>query len=181
MDFFKQPFKLGTKGKLYENLADPGSMFFGGAGESNSLGQKRDEKKGGIDWFGSPITAGTDGQDYARLAAVLYGAAMAGGAALGGSAASSGAAGGGAGGAASGGGMSAGAGSATGGGVSMGTGTATGGGGAGASSPAWMQFARQGSQGMNGMKQQPYQPKMETFGDGTDINLLLAALQQGQA
>lgn len=87
MSFFEQPFKLGTSGKLYENLADPGSMLFGGAGKSNSLGQKRDEKKQGIDWFGSPITAGTDTQDMARLAAILYGSYMGAGAMGGGSSA----------------------------------------------------------------------------------------------
>jgi hypothetical protein len=73
MSLFSQPFKLGFKGKLYENLADPGATLFGGAGVSNSLGQKRDEKAQGIDWFGSPVTAGTDSQGMARLGALLYG------------------------------------------------------------------------------------------------------------
>lgn len=82
MAFFEQPFRLGTSGTLFQNLSDPGSMLFGGAGVSNSLGQKRDGTKGGlfgdkqqgIDWFGSPITAGTNMQGPARLGALIYGA-----------------------------------------------------------------------------------------------------------
>lgn len=88
MSFLEQPFKLGTSGSLYKNIADPGSMLFGGAGKSNSLGQKRDgndaglfgDRDKGIDWFGSPVTAGTNSQGPARLAAILYGAYMAAGA-----------------------------------------------------------------------------------------------------
>src|SRR5574341_1982221 len=94
MALFEQPFKFGTSGKLYQNLSDPGSMLFGGAGKSNSLGQERDGTKGGlfgdkaqgIDWLGSPITAGTNSQGVARLAAILYGL-WAGAAAVGGSSA----------------------------------------------------------------------------------------------
>lgn len=90
---FDKGFKFGTSGKLYQNLSDPGSMLFGGAGVSNSLGQKRDGTKGGlfgdkaqgIDWMGSPVTAGTNSQGTARLAAILYGAWMGAGALGGGS------------------------------------------------------------------------------------------------
>src|SRR5574341_1767168 len=97
MSFFEQPFRFGTSGKLYQNLSDPGSMLFGGAGVSNSLGQKRDGTKGGffgdkaqgIDWAGSPITAGTNSQGTARLAAILYGLWAGAGALGGGSAAGS--------------------------------------------------------------------------------------------
>lgn len=89
MSIFEKPFKLGFKGGLLQNLADPGSMLFGGAGVSNSLGQRRDGTKGGlwgdkasiVDWFGSPITAGTDSQGAARAAALIYGAAAGAGAA----------------------------------------------------------------------------------------------------
>lgn len=88
MAFLEQPFHFGTSGKFYENASDPGSMLFGGAGQSNSLGQKRDGTKGGlfgdkaqgIDWLGSPVTAGTDSQGTARLAAILYGLWAVGGA-----------------------------------------------------------------------------------------------------
>jgi hypothetical protein len=137
MSLFSQPFKLGFKGKLYENLADPGSMLFGGAGVSNSLGQKRDEKAQGIDWFGSPVTAGTDSQGMARLGALLYGGYAGAGA--------MGMFGGGAGGGGAAGGPSSGMGSwfgssATGGGGS----TAGMGGGAG-----WQNYARLGNMAMN--------------------------------
>lgn len=103
MGILEQGFHFGTKGSLYKNLSDPGSMLFGGAGVSNSLGMKRDGNKGGlfgdkqqgIDWFGSPVTAGTNFQGPARLGALIYGAAMGAGALAGGSAgAGSGAAGG---------------------------------------------------------------------------------------
>src|SRR5574341_1655529 len=100
MSFFEQPFRFGTSGKLYQNLSDPGSMLFGGAGVSNSLGQKCDGTKGGfvgdkaqgLDWAGSPITAGTNSQGTARLAAILYGL-WAGAGALGASGAGEGSAG----------------------------------------------------------------------------------------
>jgi hypothetical protein len=135
MGLFSQPFKLGFKGKLYENLADPGSMLFGGAGVSNSLGQKRDEKSTGMDWFGSPVTAGTDSQGMARLGALLYGG-YAGAGAMGA------------------GGMFGGSGStgAAAGGPSSGLGglfgsSATGGGGS--TAPAWMNYARLGNMAMN--------------------------------
>jgi hypothetical protein len=137
MGLFSQPFKLGFKGKLYENLADPGSMLFGGAGVSNSLGQKRDEKSTGLDWFGSPVTAGTNSQGMARLGALLYGGYAGAGAMgmFGGGGAGGGAAGG----------PSSGIGSwfgssATGGGGS----TAGMGGGAG-----WQNYARLGNMAMN--------------------------------
>jgi hypothetical protein len=163
MGLFSQPFKLGFKGKLYENLADPGSMLFGGAGVSNSLGQKRDEKAQGIDWFGSPVTAGTDSQGMARLGALLYGG-YAGAGAMG---------------------MFGGGGTAGGaaGGPSSGLGglfgsSATGGGGstAGAGTPAWMRYARMGNAAMNmgggggGGGGQPGQPLQHQFVGQTPQN-----------
>jgi hypothetical protein len=163
MSLFEQPFKLGFKGKLYENLADPGSMLFGGAGVSNSLGQKRDEKSTGLDWFGSPVTAGTDSQGMARLGALLYGG-YAGAGAMG---------------------MFGGGGSAGGaaGGPSSGIGSwfgssATGGGGstAGAGTPAWMRYARMGNAAMNmgggggGGGGQPGQPLQHQFVGQTPQN-----------
>jgi hypothetical protein len=138
MGLFSQPFKLGFKGKLYENLADPGATLFGGAGVSNSLGQKRDEKAQGIDWFGSPVTAGTDSQGMARLGALLYGGyagagAMGAGGMFGGGGAGGGAAGG----------PSSGMGSWFG-------SSATGGGGSTAgATPAWMKYSRLGNMAMN--------------------------------
>jgi hypothetical protein len=166
MSLFEQPFKLGFKGKLYENLADPGSMLFGGAGVSNSLGQKRDEKSTGLDWFGSPVTAGTDSQGMARLGALLYGG-YAGAGAMG--MFGGGGAGGGAGGAA--GGPSSGIGSWFG-------SSATGGGGsaAGAGTPAWMRYARMGNAAMNmgggggGGGGQPGQPLQHQFVGQTPQN-----------
>jgi hypothetical protein len=163
MGLFSQPFKLGFKGKLYENLADPGSMLFGGAGVSNSLGQKRDEKAQGIDWFGSPVTAGTDSQGMARLGALLYGGYAGAGAMgmFGGGGATGGAAGG----------PSSGIGSwfgssATGGGGS----TAGMGGGAG-----WQNYARLGNMAMNmggggGGGGQPGQPLQHQFVGQTPQN-----------
>jgi hypothetical protein len=165
MGLFSQPFKLGFKGKLYENLADPGSMLFGGAGVSNSLGQKRDEKSTGLDWFGSPVTAGTDSQGMARLGALLYG----------------GYAGAGAMGMFGGGGAAGGAGGAAG-GPSSGIGSwfgssATGGGGstAASSTPAWMRYARMGNAAMNmggggGGGGQPGQPLQHQFVGQTPPN-----------
>src|SRR5574341_237242 len=81
MALFEQPLRFGTSGSVFENSVDPGSMLFGGAGRSNSLGQERDGTKGGLfgdkanvlDWFGSPITAGTNSQGLARGAAILWG------------------------------------------------------------------------------------------------------------
>jgi hypothetical protein len=138
MGLFSQPFKLGFKGKLYENLADPGATLFGGAGVSNSLGQKRDEKSTGLDWFGSPVTAGTDSQGMARLGALLYGGYAGAGAMgmFGGGGAGGGAAGG----------PSSGIGSwfgssATGGGGSTAGGTAGG--------MGWQNYARLGNMAMN--------------------------------
>jgi hypothetical protein len=166
MSLFSQPFKLGFKGKLYENLADPGATLFGGAGVSNSLGQKRDEKSTGLDWFGSPVTAGTDSQGMARLGALLYGG-YAGAGAMGmfgggGAAGGSGAAAGG---------PSSGLGglfgsSATGGGGS----TAGMGGGAG-----WQNYARLGNMAMNmggggGGGGQPGQPLQHQFVGQTPQN-----------
>lgn len=94
MGLFSQPFKFGTSGDWWKNVADPGSMLFGGAGQSNSLGQARDGVGGNqdrlIDWFGSPNTAGTDAQEAARLAAIIYGGWMAAGAGGASSAASKG-------------------------------------------------------------------------------------------
>lgn len=131
MKFFDNFGRIGHDGKLYENLADPGSMLFGGAGTHNSLGQPRNggseglfgEQAKGIDWFGSPVTAGTDAQPYARLGALIYGAWMGAGALAGGGA------GGGAGGAAGGGMGGVGMGAAP-----MGAGGATGGGSTAAAS-----------------------------------------------
>src|SRR5574341_373413 len=81
MALFEQPLRFGTSGSVFETSVDPGSMLFGGAGRSNSLGQERDGTKGGLfgdkanvlDWFGSPITAGTNSQGLARGAATLWG------------------------------------------------------------------------------------------------------------
>lgn len=190
MALFGEKLRFGTKGKLYQNLSDPGSMLFGGAGVANSLGQKRDGTKGGlfgdkaqgIDWFGSPVTAGTDSQGTARLAAILYGA-WAGAGALG-----AGGAGG------TGGGMgSIGAGATPmGAGGAAGGGSAAAGGGAGAaigggaaSSPAWMKWAKMGQGAMNGMggQRQPYQPTWTTFDDSDEETnrLLLAQLLKERA
>jgi hypothetical protein len=197
--FFNDFGKISAKGKLYQNLADPGSMLFGGAEKNNSLGMKRDGQKSGlfgdqaqgIDWFGSPVTAGTNMQGPARLAAILYGAwagagALGGGAAGSGSgAAGSGAAAGGAG-SAAGGGSAAAGGGAVGGGAAGGTsaGATTGAGASGASSPAWMQWARMGANaGKNMMSQrQAYQPQQEMYEDGTqqiDPMLLAQLLRRG--
>lgn len=179
MALFGEKLRFGTKGKLYQNLSDPGSMPFGGAGVANSLGQKRDGTKGGafgdkaqgIDWFGSPITAGTDSQGTARLAAILFGTAATMGA---------GAAGGGA----SSGGMSSlgmgavpgGAGAVSGGGGAYG-GSAAAGGGLAASSPAWMKWAKMGQGGMQGMggQKQQFQPTWTDVTEDDEAQRLLLA------
>lgn len=184
--FFNDFGKISTRGKLYQNLADPGSMLFGGAEKNNSLGMKRDGQQSGlfgdqaqgIDWFGSPVTAGTNMQGPARLAAILYGAAAAGGA-MGGGAAGSG--GGAAGGGAAGGGA---AGGGAAGGTSAGATSGAGGSGAAASSPGWMQWARMGSGAAQNMMNQkkPYEPKQEMYDDGSqqiDPQLLAQLLRQG--
>lgn len=190
--FFNNFGEISTKGKLYQNLADPGSMLFGGAEKNNSLGMKRDGQKSGlfgdqaqgIDWFGSPVTAGTNMQGPARLAAILYGAWAGAGAA---------GAGGGGGGAAGGGMGSVGAGAAPmgagGGATAGGSGAAAGGGGAAigggsaASAPAWQKYARMGQQAQGMMNQrQPYQPQQQMYEDGSeqiDPQLLAQLLRRG--
>lgn len=157
MKFFQNFGKIRTSGKLYKNLADPGSMLFGGADRANSLGMPRTgsseglfgEQDKAIDWFGSPVTAGTDAQPYARLGALLYGS-YAGANALGG-------------------------------GGSAGGVTPTSGGSAG---PAWAKWLRMAPQGMNAMggQRQPYQPQWETFDDSEKEaeRMLLARLLMEQ-
>lgn len=192
MSFFEKPLRFGTSGKLYQNLSDPGSMLFGGAGVSNSLGQKRDGTKGGlfgdagkgIDWFGSPVTAGTDSQGTARLAAILYGAAAGAGALAGGSAGGTvgGAAGGSIGGevgAGVGGGGAAAGGSAgaTAGGYGMEGGASAG----GSSTPSWLKWAKLGQAGMSGMgggQKQAYQPQWTDIDDGAQRDLLARLLME---
>lgn len=189
---------VGTKGTGYQNLSDPGGMLFGGSGEYNSLGMKRDGTKGGffgdkaqgIDYAGSPVTAGTNMQGTARLAAILYGAG-AGASAMGG-----GAAGGGMGSV----GSSAvpmGAGGAT---AASGSGAAAGGGMAGLgaagaastgmdsgvdlsgegtiSKPGWMQYAKMGQQGMGMGRKNTYQPNMYMIDDTNNAEVLARLLRE---
>lgn len=173
---------FGTKGTLYQNLSDPGGMLFGGSGEYNSLGMKRDGTKGGlfgdkaqgIDYFGSPVTAGTNMQGTARLAALLYGAAAGGSALAGGSAG---------GGAAT---TNAAAPTASAGGglfasnsyAVPASGSAAGGAAGGAStSPGWMKWAKMGQGGLNAMggQRQSYQPQWTNFDDDDEAQRLLLA------
>lgn len=98
MKLFNRSLDFGTEGKWYQNAMDPGSMLWGGAGVSNSLGMERDGNKRGmfgdrdkfIDWMGSPQMAGTNAQGYGRGAALLYGLWAGAGALGGGSAAGGG-------------------------------------------------------------------------------------------
>lgn len=182
MGLFDQKFKIGFKGKLYQNLADPGSMLFGGAGVSNSLGMERDGDKSGlmgdqaqgIDWFGSPVTAGTNLQGGARLGAILYGAAAGAGAA------GAGGAGGGAGGGTAAGGAAPSAGAPIVDGAASG-GSATAGGSAGSSAPAWSRWLRMAPKGGGGGQQ--YQPTWTTFDDSekqAERELLARMLMEGR-
>lgn len=155
----------------YKTASDPGSLMFGRADQRNSLGMERQGNKGGffgdkaqgIDWAGSPITAGTNAQGAARLGAILYGL-FAGAGALSNYAAGSGSAVvEGTGGAAEGGsvaGGSAAGGEAAGGGLNM---TSTEGGGAsggasgGAGSSGWLSNLRS----LPGQRQQPQQYQIQ--------------------
>lgn len=170
---------IGKAGDLKAYAGSKDGSMLSGRWIQEGGAKKRDmESARTFDVFGSPATAGTGAQPYARAGAAAFGAAAglgAMGVGAAGSGAVGGSAGGGAGGAMSGGGT--GAGVATGGGVSMGTGTATSGGSAGATSPGWMQWLR-GSQQQR--QPQQYQPNMQMFDDGTiDPQLLAQLLRQG--
>lgn len=165
-----------------KNAADPGSILFGGASTKNSLGMNRNTSDGTlIDWFGSPVTAGTKTQDAARLAALIYGAWMGAGALGGGTAGSTGAtsasyapaamdvpAAGGLGGLGGGYSMPAAVAEAPGSVAALQGGTTTTAGGM----PAWMKYARMGNMasnflgsGQGGGGQQPY------FGPGGQVQV----------
>lgn len=85
-----------------QRVFDPGGIFSGGdAGAIGEFSEGRIMR--GLDWMGSPLTAGhDDGRDIARIGALAFGAAAAAGAAGAGGAASGGTAAGGTGGAATG-------------------------------------------------------------------------------